>query len=322
MSISVYITSYNQKEYLIEAIESVLKQTLKVTQIIIVDDASSDSSQEIILGYKSRYPKLVTTIFHEINQGIAQTRIDALKAVTSEFVTYVDGDDRLLPAKIENELNILIQNPNRHIVYSNNFYINEDGKRIGTWIKKKLPPDGNVFCDTFARDYPKNNLFRMELLSYDAWKKIGFHDPNLNLLEDWEMRIRLCKNYLTIYNNEPLSEIRVHEHGLSKSPAIEKLYALEYIWQKNNSLLKDIDREKCNYIEEKIHQWKARFLRMRAKEELGLTYRNSYDKKLAINLYLESLRYHYFFDIDFLLGLILPNQIYQLLRSSYKKIRY
>ncbi|MBT7715794.1 MAG: glycosyltransferase family 2 protein, partial [Deltaproteobacteria bacterium] len=87
MKISVFITSYNQKKFLIEAIESVLNQTLSPFQIIVVDDSSKDLSQEVIAGYAARYPNLITPIFHKRNTGVAQVRIDALNAVNGDYVT-------------------------------------------------------------------------------------------------------------------------------------------------------------------------------------------------------------------------------------------
>lgn len=60
MNISVFITSYNQRDYLREAIESVLAQTLPASQIIVVDDASSDGSPDLISDYARRYPDLFT----------------------------------------------------------------------------------------------------------------------------------------------------------------------------------------------------------------------------------------------------------------------
>ena len=95
MKISVYISSYNQKEYLQVAIESVLNQTFLPYEIIIVDDCSSDGSQELIKEYSKKY-SFIRYVFHKENKGIAQVRITALSKVTGDFVTYLDGDDLYL----------------------------------------------------------------------------------------------------------------------------------------------------------------------------------------------------------------------------------
>jgi glycosyltransferase involved in cell wall biosynthesis len=239
--ISVYVTSYNQKKYLIETIESVLAQTLNPHQVIIVDDFSNDGSQELIAKYAHKYPNLVFPIYHMKNFGVVQTRIDALNAVTGDFVTYVDGDDRFLPEKIEREFDILAGNTNAQIAYSNNYYINPEGQRTGVWAEKGKPPEGNVFKETFSRCFPKSSLFRMELVNYQAWKSVGFHDPDITIYEDFDMRIRLTKHFQVAFCDEPLSEIRLHDKGLSKLRAKQHLASLEFIYHKNRSLLSDIN---------------------------------------------------------------------------------
>jgi len=266
MNISVYIPSYNQKKYLSEAIESVLAQTLSPSQIIVADDASSDGSQEMIRGYANRYPHLFTTIFHESNQGVTRTRLDALHAVTGDYITYVDGDDRLISTKLDLEINALQQHPNCDIAFSNNHYINEKGERLGTWLENEhLPPVGDVFIPTFARAYPKKNLFRMEMVVYQKWRDIGFHDPKLNLYEDWDMRIRLTKHLKTVYINQPLSEIRLHRKGLSSATSLKHLQATQYIYNKNKYLLRNCSREKKLWVWVQLAQWKSKNIRRAAR---------------------------------------------------------
>ena len=230
--ISVFITSYNQKAYLREAIESVLAQTLLPLEIIIVDDGSTDGSPDLINHYCGRYPDLIRSIFHLENTGVTRSRIDALEAVKGDYVTYLDGDDRFLPTKIEKEYDVLRQTPGARIAFSNNFYMNAEGQRKGMWIEDDQPPQGNVFVQTFGRLYPKRSLYRMELVEYSAWKNIGFHDLNLSIYEDFDMRIRMTKHLQTVYCDEPLSEIRFHGNGLSNSRGKLHQSSLDYIFEK------------------------------------------------------------------------------------------
>lgn len=279
MNISVYITSYNQKHYLVEAIESVLNQTLKPLEIIIVDDASIDGSREMIAGYASLYPDLIRPIYHERNQGVSQTRIDALRMISGDYVTYVDGDDRFLPTKLEKEACILDEDPDTKIIFSNYYYINADGDRTGVWVDGELPPQGEVFCEVFARDYPGRSLFRNEMVDYRAWQNIGFHDPQLRLFEDYEMRIRLTKRLKTAYIDEPLAEYRRHGEGLSSLAQVQKLETLKYIYLKNKALLDELDDTKRRYVKEKLGNWLAKKGRkiahdvlLEGKIKLGLNY--------------------------------------------------
>lgn len=241
MKISVFITSYNQREYLKEAIESVLAQTLAPVQVVVVDDASSDGSQDLIADYRSRYPAIVVPIYHQRNTGVAQTRIDALCAVVGDYVSYVDGDDLFVPEKLEKEAAALKAHNEVQIAFSNNVYVSPDGNtKLRRWVNNETVPQGDVFWHTFTRSFPNRSLFRMELVDYAAWKRIGFHDPNLRLYEDFDMRIRLTKRLRAVYVDEPLSYIRAHNFGLSSAPINDHFTALDYLYKKNLPLLDDI----------------------------------------------------------------------------------
>lgn len=291
MNISVYITSYNQKAFLIEAIESVLAQTLRPSQVIIVDDCSSDSSQEVIAGYAARYPDLFTPVYHQRNLGVAQTRIDALQAVTGDYVTYVDGDDRFLPTKLEKEAGLLQRCADAQIAFSNNYYMTADGIRTGVWAKGELMPQGDVFQQTFARDFPRRSLFRMELVEYQAWKQVGFHDPNLTTFEDFDMRIRLTKRCRAVYYDEPLSEIRVHGTGLSSLSAERHLASLEYIYRKNLSLLADLDPATRKYVQRRVKDWIAGVARRASVQMLDSSPGRRVDRQRALRYYFKALQY-------------------------------
>jgi glycosyltransferase involved in cell wall biosynthesis len=321
MKISVFITSYNQKRFLVEAIESVLSQTLFPQQIIIIDDHSRDASQEVIAEYASCYPDLILPIYHNKNRGVTQTRIEALQAVSGDYVTYVDGDDRFLPTKLEKEAQALEKNPKAKIAFSNNYYMTVDGIRKGMWADVEMPPQGEVFADTFARKFPRRSLFRMELIEYEAWKTIGFHDPKLDLYEDFDMRIRLTKKLQTIYCDEPLSEIRLHNAGLSSSPASEHLYALEYIYKKNCPLLDDLDTVKRKNVERSLAHWIAGIAERAARQ--ALTNNEECSRKVeALRYYLRCLKYKpTFFNRNLLARIILPTQLYRALIKTYRGIR-
>ncbi len=255
MKISVYITSYNQQDYLVEAIESVLAQTLRPSQIIIVDDASTDSSPAVIQGYAGKYPDLIHPIFHEKNLGVTLSRLDALSAVRGDYLTYVDGDDRMLDQKLEREAAKLLKNPDAKFVYSNHYYINENGNRTGRWIQQSPPPQGMIFDQTFSRSFPGKNLFRMELVEFRALQEVGFHDPDLRIYEDFDLRIRLTKKFAGLYVNQPLFEIRLHSGGLSGSHADDHLAALEYIYRKNQPLLADLPERKAKELSRKYYKF-------------------------------------------------------------------
>ncbi len=266
MKISVYITSYNQKALLPEAIESVLAQTLRPHQIIIVDDASRDGSQELIRGYAARYPGLITPVLHQRNQGVAAARNSALQRATGEYITYVDGDDRYLPRKLEREAAALRAHPQARIAFSDVYVINRRGERIDRWTRTAKPPQGDVFAHTFARAFPGRRLFRNELVHLPSWKAsgAGWYDPHLRMYEDYDLRIRLTRRLQAVYVDEPLSEYRRHEGSLRSAHPRQYLEAFEYICAKNAPLLEGLDARRRAWVERRLDAWRAELWRRMA----------------------------------------------------------
>ena len=267
MKISVYIPSFNQKEYLVEAIESVLDQTMRPHQIIIIDDCSNDGSQDVIAGYASKYSDVITPIYHQKNQGIAKTRIDALEAVTGDFVTYVDGDDKYLPTKLEKEAELLHRSTGEKIAFSNFYFTSDTGQRLRTWFDKDLPDQGNVFISAITRDFPRNTLFRCELTPMKCLKKVGFYDSSLKTHEDWDLKIRLTKHFEVVCCEEPLSEYRQHPSGLSKQSFALRLENIERVYKKNLPLLEHLPASDRKIVQKRISNRMAAITQKATKQE-------------------------------------------------------
>ncbi len=235
MNISVYITSYNQIDYLKLAIESVLAQTLPAQEIIIVDDCSQDESRDLIQAYQNQYPDQIRAIFHEKNTGVTQTRIDAIQSAQGEYITYVDGDDLYLPGKLEKEAQ-LIQKEACDLAFSNFYRFHEDPEEIiSIWAgdRHQLPAFGNMHLEVFARMFPRNSLFRCELVHTSILKQTGLYDPQLEIYEDYELKIRMAALSKIAYTMEPLSKYRDNPKGLSKSKKALHYASFQYIYEKH-----------------------------------------------------------------------------------------
>ena len=250
--ISVVITSYNQKDYLVEAIESVLNQTLKPFEIIIVDDCSVDDSQEIIEKYARTHAGLIRPFYHKQNLGYTRNKNFALRRVQGDLVTCLDGDDRFLPKKLEMELETLINNPEAPIVYSNTYYIDSHGRRIGSRTDRDtLQPSGHVFRAVFSRDCP--STFSNELVIYACLLKVGFLDERFPMYADWDMKLRLTKHFMVTYCPEILVEYRRHPGGVtSRTPPPKRLSFMKRVYKKNLPLLNDLSQADRRLIKSKL----------------------------------------------------------------------
>jgi glycosyltransferase involved in cell wall biosynthesis len=210
--VSVIITSYNQQEYLREAIESAINQTVAAFEIIVADDHSTkDGSVETIREYAVRYPGLVRGLFQERNVGIPKNRNSALRVVKGDYVAILDGDDRLLPRFIERHGAALTANPQTHVSYSNRYDINQLGERRSH--DRHLQPSGDVLA-YIARG--RKGILRSMVAKYDLVKAAGFLDENHYHYDGFILTLRLAKLTPFIYLPDPLMEKRNHAGGTSK----------------------------------------------------------------------------------------------------------
>lgn len=236
--ISVFITSYNQKNFLSEAIESVINQTLRPFEVIVADDCSSDGSRELIMDYASRYPGLVRAYLHDKNLGIAKNKAFAQKQVRGDWLTYLDGDDRFLPRKLEYEFRCLEKAPDARIAYSDFYVIDAVGNRLQRWSEGAAPPSGYIFPQVYGRSFHRRSLFRCELIARECLDAVGFYDEDRLTHEDWDFKIRLTRHFRTVYCPEPLTEYRTHGGGISqRMPAASLLRQILDVYRKNLGLL-------------------------------------------------------------------------------------
>lgn len=210
--VSVIITSYNQQEYLREAIESVIDQTVAAFEIIVADDHSTkDGSIETIREYTVRYPGLVRGLFQEGNVGIPKNRNSGLRMVKGDYVAILDGDDRLLPRFIERHSAALTANPQAHVSYSNRYDINQRGERSSH--DRDPQPSGDVLAYV-ARG--RKGILRSMVAKYELVKEAGFLDEDHYHYDGFILTLRLAKLTPFVYLPDPLMEKREHAGGTSK----------------------------------------------------------------------------------------------------------
>jgi glycosyltransferase involved in cell wall biosynthesis len=207
--VSVLMGSYNHQRYISEAIESVLNQTFRDFELVIVDDCSTDNSRSIIEHYQAKDER-VRVFFHEKNMGIAATVNDSLKQVRGEFVCFIGSDDVWFPFKLERQM-ALIKTHKDKILWSDGEIIDGDGVSTGaTFIgmhsaldKKK---SGNLFKDILWDNY----IFGQSLLIKKEFIGDTLFDTNLRFLNDYRFIADLACKHDFLFIREPLAKYRVH----------------------------------------------------------------------------------------------------------------
>lgn len=188
-NISVIIPTFNRRQLLGRAIESVLKQTYSPMEIIVIDDGSNDGTRELI---KNKYPEV--KYIYQDNSGISSTRNLGINKSTGNWIAFLDSDDEWLPGKLQSQIEALIQNPEFKICHTNEIWI-RNGRRVNP-KKKHQKFGGKIFkkCLPLCVISPSSVLIHKSV-----FHEFGYFDTNLPACEDYDMWLRICAFLPVLY---------------------------------------------------------------------------------------------------------------------------
>ncbi len=199
--ISVVIACYNQAEYLMETLESVLNQTYNNWEGIIVNDGSTDNTEEIALAYVGKDCRF--RYFSKENGGVSSARNYGIKYSQGAYILPLDADDLLDFTYIEKAIGIFCKEPSVKVVYSQWRYFGCTKITLPIYYRgyKDLLLGNSIFCSAVFRKIDCLNIG-----GYDERMLLGF--------EDWEFYIRLLDEASIVYQlPEPLFAYRIKEES-------------------------------------------------------------------------------------------------------------
>lgn len=162
--ISIIVPVYNVEKYLPDCIESLLSQTFKNIEVILVDDGSTDNSSSICDEYKLKDDRII--VIHKINSGVAAARIDGLKIAQGKYITFVDGDDYV----DKNMCNILYKN--MEVFDLDSCLFNEAVIKEGRWLYKGNKYNINELNDyQYIYDFNTKSIFVIGTVCGGIYKK-------------------------------------------------------------------------------------------------------------------------------------------------------
>lgn len=203
--VSICIPTYNRKEYLKETINSILDQTYKNYEIVIVDDGSTDGTEEMIKNLD--FP--ITYCWQE-NGGDAAARNKLIELATGKYISFLDSDDLLIPDAIERMVNVMKNHGRDVVVYGSYFRIDQNGKIYGR-CRRKLH-SGNITKYLFQTImiHSCGSMFPAKIL-----KSPMIFDSSLKTCSDYDLWLRLSLKYHFIALAEPTFKRRRHAGNLS-----------------------------------------------------------------------------------------------------------
>ena len=232
--VSVILPTYNRANYIKDAIESVLNQTYRNIELIIIDDGSTDNTQAVIEPYLK--DNRIRYIRRE-NSGAAAARNKGLALKTGKYVAFIDSDDIWEKDKLEIQLAVMNSIPDAAIVFSDFSAKRQDGliekSHIRTYFTV-LDTYKLSYDDVFShRNTLKNGekvywgniyntmifgniiLTSTTLFRQDVFNTEGIFDTNYTTLEDYDLFLRLTKRFTAAFIDKPLICYRYSEKQLS-----------------------------------------------------------------------------------------------------------
>lgn len=176
--VSVVMPVYNGSLFIGEAIESILGQTYKNFELIIVNDGSKDNSLKTIKHFAKRYPEKIKVISYKKNKGESAAANIGFKASKGEFIARMDADDIAYPTKLEKQVAFMLKNPLVIVVGAQADVINEQGQKTGT---KSFPLIHQRIYEAYGYYHPMLHpacLFRRSLLPNQKKLWQNNHEPN------------------------------------------------------------------------------------------------------------------------------------------------
>ncbi len=194
MKVSVIIPTYNRKHTLGRAIESIISQTIKPLEIIIVDDGSNDGTREWI---KEEYPFI--KYLNQNNSGVSASRNRGIFSANGNWIAFLDSDDEWIPEKLERQLSILSSDKKAVFCHTNEIWI-RNGTRVNQ-MRKHQKYGGYIFekCLDMCRISPSSSIIKKEVFDH-----IGYFDESLIVCEDYDLWLRIAAHYKILFLDQPL----------------------------------------------------------------------------------------------------------------------
>lgn len=220
-SVSVIIPVFNGARFLERCLDSVLAQTLLPQQIIVVNDASTDGTAEILHAYSQRTP-LIHVITNSRNRKLPTTRNIGIAASTAPWVAFLDADDVWLPTKLERQIEFLKTADSKvGVVYCGYKVIDDKDDPMPHALITPPSVRGDVFMNLLQGGNLISGSASAVLVRRSALDAAGHFNESLTFAEDWDLWLRLARVCTFDFVPEDLVLIRRHPHSMQQQNDLE-----------------------------------------------------------------------------------------------------
>lgn len=215
--VSVVVPAYNSENYIAEAIQSILDQNYPNTEILVINDGSTDNTMQVLQAFDGQ-----VKVIEQVNSGSAVARSNGMQHSTGDYIAFLDSDDIWLPNKLESQVNFLESHAEFGMVFSNwscwtpddqgvfhrrNFSQDkkEDARPMSGWLFGQLIDDCIVWTSTV-------------LMRREVFENIGQFDSTLRRGQDYDYWLRASTKYKIHKLDDIHAVYRIHDASVTRTP--------------------------------------------------------------------------------------------------------
>lgn len=204
--VSIIVPTYNREKTINRAVQSILQQTYKYYEILIVDDGSTDNTKEVIRKIED---DRIRYIRYENNQGVSHARNVGIQEARYDYIAFLDSDDEWFPVKLEHQMQKMLESPDDvGLVFCRMGGFHRESSERYILPPKEYTPEileGNIFRPLLLHNVIglPTMIVRRKCLEQSG----GGFIESLRCLEDWELILRIAKNWKIGFIDEVLVEV-------------------------------------------------------------------------------------------------------------------
>ncbi len=220
---------HNGATFIEEAITSVLDQTFKDFEFLILNDGSTDHTQDIIDRFV-KTDKRIRAIKNDKNKGLSFSRNTIMRMARGKYIATTDADDISISTRFETQYNYLENNSSIDILGSAVKLINDKGEAFESWLYPETDKEIKEGLNNSCIVANPSSLFRKEV-----FERTGGYNEALTICEDWDFFVRAAKDFSFANTKEAMILYRVHNNNISKNKLEHTIIYSTYLNHKLNA---------------------------------------------------------------------------------------
>lgn len=208
--LSVLMPVFNSEQFVTDAIKSILSQSFKDFEFLILNDASTDRSFEIIKDFENKDPR-IKVFQNEKNLGVVESRNKLINFSKGKYIAWIDSDDVTLKNRFEEQIKFLEEHPEIGMVGAFPIIIDEFGNKIGKWSFETDPQKLKIELFFHSSFLTSSVMIRKSCLPQN------FYDSKFPVAEDFDLYSKISEHCKTANIPDILVKYRINSKGLSKS---------------------------------------------------------------------------------------------------------